>query len=256
MADEVLVRVREGIATVTLNRPDKRNAMNAALLAALRVAFDGLDPRRDIRAVILAATGSAFCAGMDLRDMEARGGEADPEADVVEVLERVERSPHPTIAMIQGDALAGGLQLALHCDLRVAAEGARLGMPLARVGLVPPYPLTRKLVEIAGPAHARWLLLTARPVDARRALEIGLVHEIVPPERLDGACIALARHIAGNAPLSLAGMKAAIQRALSAGAGVPHEDLDALVREARRSADASEGRRAMLERRPPVFRGE
>src|SRR5712691_5603733 len=152
MADEVLVTAQDGIATVTLNRPDKRNAMNAALLAALATAFDGLDANRDVRVVVVRGAGTAFCSGMDLREMEQRQGEAaDPERGVIQVLQRVERSRHPTIAMIHGDALAGGCELALHCDLRVAAEAARLGMPLARIGLVVPFPLGQKLVEILGP---------------------------------------------------------------------------------------------------------
>jgi enoyl-CoA hydratase/carnithine racemase len=257
MADEILTAVADGIATVTLNRPDRRNAMSAALLAGLRRAFDDLDARADVRVVVVRGAGPAFCAGMDLREMEqAPGGPADPEARVVAVLQRVEQSRHPTIALVHGDAIAGGCELALHCDLRVAAEGARLGMPLARIGLVVPFPLGRKLVEIVGPAATRHLLLTGRPIDARRAREIGMVHEVVPAAEVEAATYALARTIAANAPLSLAGMKAVVRRAVSAADGLPDEDLDALAARARASADASEGRRAMLEKRPPVFRGE
>src|SRR5438046_2198784 len=133
MAYEVLSTVADGVATITLNRPEKRNAMNAALLSALRDCFDALDGRADVRIVVLRGAGSAFCAGMDLREMEARqGAPADGDAAVIPVLQRVERSRHPTIAMVHGDAFAGGLELALHCDLRVAADIARFGMPLAR----------------------------------------------------------------------------------------------------------------------------
>jgi enoyl-CoA hydratase/carnithine racemase len=257
MTDEILSSVADGIATVTLNRPEKRNAMNQALLAGLSACFDELDRRGEVRVVVVRGAGPAFCAGMDLREMEARGGEAgDPEAGVVSVLQRVERSRHPTIAMVHGDAIAGGCELALHCDLRVAAEVARFGMPLARIGLVVPYPLGQKLLEIIGPAHARHLLFTGRPVDARRAYEIGLVHQVVPAAEVEAATYALARVIADNAPLSLRGLKAMIQRALGARDQVPHADLDAQALAARRSADASEGRRAMLEKRKPVFRGE
>ncbi|HXH85016.1 MAG TPA: enoyl-CoA hydratase-related protein [Candidatus Tectomicrobia bacterium] len=257
MADEILLDVADGIASVTLNRPDKRNAMNAALLAGLRATFDALDQRRDVRVVVVRGAGPAFCAGMDLREMEAHGGAiGDPEAGVVAVLQRVERSRHPTIAMLHGDAIAGGCELALHCDLRVAAEGARLGMPLARIGLVVPFALAQKLVEIVGPAHTRHLLFTGRLVDARRALEIGMVHQVVPAAEIEAATAALARTIADNAPLSLAGMKATIQRALAARDGIEHADLDAVALRARQSADASEGRRAMLEKRKPAFRGE
>ncbi|HUF94353.1 MAG TPA: enoyl-CoA hydratase-related protein [Candidatus Limnocylindria bacterium] len=258
MPEEIITAVADGVATVTLNRPEQRNAMTATMLAGLRAAFDTLDERRDVRVVVVRGAGRAFCAGMDLREMERQGGAAaaDPEASVVGVLQRVERSPHPTIAMVHGDALAGGCELALHCDLRVAADTARLGMPLSRVGLVVPFPLGQKLVEIIGAAHTRHLLFTGQPVTAPRAYEIGMVHEVVPAERVEAATYELARKLAANAPLSLAGMKATIQRALSARTQIAHDDLNALAKCARTSADASEGRRAMLEKRTPNFKGE
>jgi len=257
MPDEVLSTIADGVATVTLNRPDKRNAMNTALLTGLRERFDALDSRPDVRVVVVRGAGPAFCSGMDLREMEERrGAQADPDSGVIATLQRVERARHPTIAMVHGDAIAGGCELALHCDLRVAADVARFGMPLARVGLVVPFLLGQKLVEIVGPAHARQLLFTGRPIDARRAYEIGMVHEVVPPAQLEPVTYALARIVADNAPLSLAGMKATLIRAVALREQIAHEDLDALARRARQSADASEGRRAMLEKRKPNFRGE
>src|ERR687891_1753165 len=249
MADEILATVADGIATVTLNRPDQRNAMNGAMLNGLRAAFDDLETRRDVRVVVVRGAGPAFCAGMDLKEMESRGGARDPEGDVVAVLQRVERSRHPTVALVHGDAIAGGCELALHCDLRIMADGARIGMPLARIGLVVPFKLGQKLVEIIGPAHTRHLMFTGRPINARRAYEIGMVHQVVAAAEVEAATSALARTIADNAPLSLIGIKAVIQRGISARDTLPHEDLDALARQARASADASEGRRAMLEKR-------
>jgi enoyl-CoA hydratase/carnithine racemase len=121
---------------------------------------------------------------------------------------------------------------------------------------VVPFPLGLKLLEVVGPAHTRELLFTGRLIDAARAREIGMVHQVVPAAELEAATSGLARTIAGNAPLSLAGMKATILRAVAARADIAHADLDALVQRARSSADASEGRRAMLEKRPPVFRGD
>jgi enoyl-CoA hydratase/carnithine racemase len=259
MLEEIVTTIADGIATVTLNRPHQRNAMNAAMLSGLRAAFDDLDENRSVRVVVVRGAGRAFCAGMDLREMEREGGAAaaaDSDGSVVSVLQRVERSPHPTIAMIHGDALAGGCELALHCDLRVAAEGARLGMPLSRVGLVVPFPLGQKLVEIIGAAHTRHLLFTGQPMGAARAYEIGMVHQVVPADLIEAATYEMARAVADNAPLSLAGMKATVQRALSARTHIAHDDLDALAQRARTSADASEGRRAMLEKRKPVFRGD
>jgi enoyl-CoA hydratase/carnithine racemase len=255
MADEILLSVDAGIATVTMNRPDQRNAMNTPLLQALRATFDDLDGRRDVRVVVIKGAGPAFCAGMDLKEMQQRHGQADPEGNVVEVLQRVERSKHPTIAALHGDAIAGGCELALHCDLRVAAEGARFGMPLARIGLLVPFALGQKLLEILGPAHTRHLLFTGRPIDARRANEIGMVHQLVAPSEIESATYTLARQIAENAPLSLAGMKAAIARMISLREQIPHEDIDALARQAHRSEDAKEGAAAMLEKRKPAFKG-
>jgi enoyl-CoA hydratase/carnithine racemase len=256
MPDEIVTSVADGIASITMNRPAQRNAMNGAMLTGLRAAIDELDGRKDVRVVVVRGAGPAFCAGMDLKEMEARGGARDPEGDVVAVLQRVERSRHPTIALVHGDAIAGGCELALHCDLRVMAETARIGMPLARIGMIVPFPLGQKLLEIIGPAHTRQLLFTGRPIDGRRAYEIGMVHQVAPASEVEGATLALARTIADNAPLSLAGMKQVIQRGASARPALDHADLDALALQARKSADASEGRRAMLEKRKPVFRGE
>jgi enoyl-CoA hydratase/carnithine racemase len=257
MPDEILCSVVDGIATVTMNRPEKRNAMNVAMLDGFVEAFDRLDDDRNVRVVVIRGEGISFCAGLDLRDLSAKQGSAgDPESGVTAVLQRIERSRHPTIAMVHGDALAGGCELALHCDLRVAAEPARFGMPLARIGLVVPFALGQKLVEVIGPAHTRHLLFTGQPISARRAYEIGMVHQLVPAAEVETATYDLARTIAANAPLSLSGMKLVIERAVSGRESIAHEDLDALVNRARLSKDAKEGVQAMLEKRPPVFRGE
>ncbi|MCI0546735.1 MAG: enoyl-CoA hydratase-related protein [Candidatus Rokubacteria bacterium] len=256
MADELLLKIEDGIATLTMNRPERRNAMNRAMLDGLVARMEELDANADVRVVVVRGEGPAFCSGMDLRDMRARQeAQGDPESGVTQVLQRVERSRHPTIAMVHGDAIAGGCELALHCDLRVAAETARLGMPLARIGLLVPFALGQKLVEILGPAHTRHLLFTGRPIGARRAYEIGMVHEVVAPAEVEAATYALARTIADNAPLSLAGMKASIARMISLREQVPHADLDALARQAHMSADAREGAAAMLEKRKPLFTG-
>ena len=256
MADEIQTSIADGIATVTMNRPAQRNAMNRAMLDGLSKSFDELDSRKEVRVVIVRGAGPAFCAGMDLKEMESRGGARDPEGDVVAVLQRVERSRHPTIALLHGDAIAGGCELALHCDLRVMAESARIGMPLSRIGMIVPFPLGQKLVEIIGPAHTRHLLFTGRPIDGRRAWEIGMVHQVVAAAEIEAAGAALARTIADNAPLSLAGMKQVVLRAVAARPAVDHADLDAAALRARQSADAAEGRRAMLAKRTPNFRGE
>jgi enoyl-CoA hydratase/carnithine racemase len=257
MADDVFSRIEDRIATVTLNRPEKRNALNQAVLAGLTRIFDDLEQNREVRAVVIRGEGRAFCSGMDLQEMKARQTEtADPESGVTQVFQQIERSRHPTIAMINGDAYAGGCELALHCDLRVAAQGARFAMPLARIGLIVPFVLGQKLVEIVGPAFTREILLTARPVTTGRAFEMGMLHQVVPAGELEQATYELARTIADNAPISLAGMKQTILRAASAREQIPHADLDAATSRARKSLDAREGVRAMLEKRRPNFKGE
>ncbi len=277
MAEEILCTIKDGIATVTMNRPEKRNAMNTAILEGLTNSFHQLETNPEVRVVVIRGSGKAFCSGLDLREMSSRqasGG--DPETSVTKVFQQIERSRHPTIAMVQGDALAGGCELALHCDLRVASEAARFGMPLARLGLVVPFPLGQKLVEILGPAFTKQILLTGQPIDAKRAYEIGMIqilltvqpidakrayeigmiHQLVSTGELEAATLTLARTIADNAPLSLAGMKATILRTTALRETINYQDLAEMVNRARKSADAQEGVKAMLEKRKPAFRGE
>jgi enoyl-CoA hydratase/carnithine racemase len=256
VANEILYTIKDGIATVTLNRPEKRNALNIALLDGMTDIFQRLETDPDVRAVVIRGEGKAFCSGLDLRELSSRqAGDGDPETGVTKVFQQIERSRHPTIAMVQGDALAGGCELALHCDLRVASEEARFGMPLARLGLVVPFPLGQKLVEIIGPAFTKQILFTGQPIDAKRAYEIGMIHQLVSASELEAATYTLARTIADNAPLSLSGMKATILRAISLRETIDYKDLAELANRARKSADAQEGVKAMLEKRKPLFRG-
>jgi enoyl-CoA hydratase/carnithine racemase len=257
MADEVLCTVADSIATLTLNRPERRNALNNAMLDELRRRFDELERDPRVRVIVLRGAGSAFCSGRDLNEMSRRQREAgEPEGDVINLFQQIEASSRPSIAMVHGAAYAGGCQLALHCDFRVAADVARFAMPLAKLGLVVPFPLGQKLVEIIGPAFTRQILLTGQPVDATRAYQIGMVHSVVPAAELERATYDMARTIAANAPLSLAGMKATIRRSAALRDRIEHGDLDELARRARASADAKEGVRAQLEKRKPAFRGE
>jgi enoyl-CoA hydratase/carnithine racemase len=257
MADEIQYTVADSIATITLNRPERRNALNTALMDALARRFEALETDAGVRAVVIRGAGAAFCSGRDLNEMSRRQDDGlEPEADVIALFQQIEASRHPTIAMVHGAAYAGGCELALHCDFRVAADAARFAMPLAKIGLVVPFALGQKLVEIIGPAFTRQILLTGQPVDARRAYEIGMVHAVVPAAELEQATYDLARTLAGNAPLSVAGMKATIRRALALRERVEHKDLDEVARRARASADAREGVRAMLEHRQPTFQGQ
>ena len=173
MADEVLKVARHpNYAVLTLNRPEKRNALNQPMIEALNERSSGSKTTREIRALLLRGEGASFCAGIDLKEVDESSGVHNP-TSLESVFGRLERFPVPTIAAVQGAALAGGLELALHCDLRIASENAKLGMTLGRVGLMVPYDFTRKLIEVCGSANTAWILYTADLLDAHR----GLAHE-------------------------------------------------------------------------------
>src|SRR5215475_15818516 len=223
MADEILCSIQNGIATLTLNRPEKRNAINQAMVESLTAHFTDLEQHRDVRVVVIRGAGKVFCAGRDLREMgQQQNTEGTARTGVVELFHQLEALRHPTIAMVHGDALAGGCEMALHCDLRVAADAARFGMPLAHLGLMVPFELTCKLIEVIGTAFTKQFLLTAQPIDAIRAYEIGLVHQIVPADDLEQGTYTMARAIAGNAPLALQGIKTTIQRVISLREQIAH----------------------------------
>jgi len=260
MAEDVLKIERSAnYVTLTLNRPEKRNAINVAMLEALDSAFNMIEGDRDIRAVILKGEGRAFCSGLDLRDVERAGGAGvggGPAFAPDKILSRLQSLPIPAIAAIHGDALTAGLVTSLLCDLRIAAQSAKLGMTPARIGYLPTYAVFRRFSEVVGPANAAEIMYLAEPVDAARAREMGLVHKVVPDDQLGQAATAWAERIAGNAPLSVRAMKRMIGRTISRAFEAEHEDLNQLANQVRSSKDAKEGVRAFLEKRKPVWRGE
>jgi enoyl-CoA hydratase/carnithine racemase len=244
------------MATITLNRPSKRNALTGAMVASLREAVERVGADEAVRVIVIRGAGAAFCAGLDLRELAAQRDAGEVETHALErTLEALERCPKPTIAAVQGDAIAGGCELALHCDLRIAADGARFAMPLARIGIAVPVTLTWKLVDTIGAAATKELLFTGEPVGARQALDLGLVNRAVSAAELDTAVESLARHIAAQAPLSIQAMKAFVQRLSDERQRLRRDDLEDVFRRVRASADAREGLAAQRERRPPVFRG-
>jgi enoyl-CoA hydratase/carnithine racemase len=256
MAEEILKIERQpNYLTLTLNRPEKRNSLNQALLEAMDKALAANENDKEIRAVILRGAGKSFCAGIDLAEADRLEGGHNP-VGIERVFHRLEQFPVPTIAAVQGAALAGGCELALHCDLRVAAEDARIGMTVARVGLLVPYDFIRKLIEVIGSANTAQILYTGEPVTAERALQMGMLHEVVPNEKLDSAAAAWAEKVAASAPLSLRAMKKSMRRSMSAAFDAWHDDILEMGRTVRASKDAREGIRAFLEKRKPVWRAE
>jgi enoyl-CoA hydratase len=254
MADELKVEHHENYVTLTLNRPEKRNALNQTLFQLFDQALADIESDRNIRAVILRGEGRSFCSGIDLREIGNIGaaGAVTPE----KVFSRLQKLPIPTIAALHGDVLTGGLVLALTCDLRIASASARLGMTPARIGYLPTYAIFRRFVETVGPAATAEIMYLADPLPADRAREIGLVHKVVADSELNDAASAWAAKIAGNAPLSVRAMKQSIARVISHAFEVDHKDLDELGNKVRSSNDAKEGVRAFLEKRKPIWKGE
>jgi len=250
---KVLDQTNGPVRTVTLNRPEKRNALDGEMLDGLAAAF-ATEPAPLEHVVVVRANGPVFCAGLDLRE-RLTGGTSGAVSPIEHVLHLVENYPLPVVAIVQGDAIAGGNELALHCDFVVASTSASFGMSLAQIGLAPTWFLAKKLLEVAGPVAARRILLLGDPIPAPQMASMGLIHSAVAPEELEPAAQAVIGRLAANAPLSLKAMKALLVREMAFRDGVEHRDIDRLVEKARTSDDAREGIAARLEKRSPVFRG-
>lgn len=249
----VLVETSGAIRTVTLNRPEKRNALNAEMLQELAAAFSEV-PGPEERVTVLRANGPSFCAGLDLRE-RTETGPATGASPIEHVLHLVENYPLPVVAVVQGDAIAGGNELALHCDFVVASTSASFGMSLAQIGLAPTWFLAKKLLEVAGPVATRQVLLLGEPLPAERMHALGIISFVAPPAELNALAERVVERLAANAPLSLRAMKALVNREMQFRDGIDHSDVDRLVNEARLSADAREGIAARMEKRQPRFTG-
>jgi enoyl-CoA hydratase/carnithine racemase len=261
VSGRVLVDQDGPVATVTLSNPAKKNALNPKLLKELSRAFEDLSTR-DVRCVILRGEGDeAFCAGYDITQIPAGGsGEAqvllssNPFDDMIRTVESFRA---PVVAMLNGFAFGGGLELAVACDIRIASEGATFGMTPAKLGIIyRPAGLMRFVHAIGLPA-TKELFYTARRIGIRRAKEIGLVNRACPPEELGQVVLEVAREIAGNAPLSIRGTKRILAMCMEF-RGLPPgeaEEAEALIRLCMDSADLAEGKQAFKEKRKAVFRG-
>ena len=239
------------VRSVLLDRPEKRNALDAEMIAELRAAFTK-PPGMEERVAVIRASGPVFCAGLDMKERAARPAGASP---IEAMLHAIEMFPLPVVAVVQGDAIAGGNELALHCDLVVASSSARFGMSLAQIGLAPSWFLAKKLLEVAGPVTTRRVLLLGDPLPATKLHALGLIARCVPADQLEAEASKVIDRLAANAPLSLKAMKALTVRQLEFRDGIPHDDVDALVRLALSSEDAREGMLARLERRTARFQG-
>jgi enoyl-CoA hydratase/carnithine racemase len=262
MADELLLQRDERVATLVFNRPEQRNALTLGMLAALRSHLTDLAADGTTRVVVLRGAGErAFSSGYDfatLQELREQGVQVStPDDPFEQTMLALRGCPLPTIALIRGFAVGGGCALAAACDLRVAAQGARLGMPPAKLGLAYSDVGLRPFLELLGPARTRYLFYSGRLIGAAEAREIGLVDLVADETSVDEVALTLAGEIAANAPLSIRATKQVLGAMLDAAPLPPSARYD--VREAVRrtldSDDLEEGRRAYLEKRPPRFEG-
>jgi enoyl-CoA hydratase len=253
----LLLDVADRVAIVTLNRPDKLNALNDGLLRDIAGIFDELGARSDVGAIVLTGAGRAFVAGADISALAAaQNGALEKYSRVGQNLfRRIEQSGKPVIAAVNGFALGGGFELALACHVRIASEQARFGLPEVKLGLIPGYGGTQRLPRLVGRGAALQLILTGDPVDPAEALRLGIVNAVVAGPVLVETARAMAITMLKNAPIALT-------RAIEAvDAGLDATLEDGLRLEARlfgsleSTADMREGTRAFLEKRPAQFRG-
>lgn len=255
-ASPVLSRDADGVRVLTIDRPDKLNALNRQTLESLDAAFAAAGEDPAVRAVVLTGSGGkAFVAGADIAEMNALTAIEGREFSLLgqRLMRRIERLPKPVIAMVNGYALGGGLELAMACHLRVAADSARLGQPEVNLGLIPGFGGTQRLLRLAGRAATLELCLLGTPIDAARALQLGLVNRVVPATDLESETMKLAAQLASAAPLALRGVLDAVVLGGECGIeeGLQFETAQFALLFA--SEDMREGTDAFLAKRKPQF---
>ncbi len=257
--NNLILKKDGGIGWITINRPDKLNALNRETVDELRSAFLGYRDDADVRAVILTGSGEkAFIAGADIAELSRLDGESGRAyvRNGQDLTKMVESFSKPVIAAINGFALGGGTEMALACHVRIASENAKLGQPEVKLGLIPGFGGTQRLSRLVGKGKALEMILTGKIIGAQEALHIGLVNQVVPLAELIPVSEALAREMTANGPLALAYGIEAVHK----GFDIPLDE--ALEMEAElfgrscATADAKEGTQAFLEKRKPEFQGK
>jgi enoyl-CoA hydratase len=252
--------VEHGIGWIVIDNQLRRNAISGEMFSAIVDAVAAFEADEEVRVIILRGAGSlAFSAGADLKEV----GAPDRSPEDVQAFEEafagslraVERCAKPTMAMIQGFWIGGGAALAMCCDIRIAADDSRFAVTPAKIGLAFDYEGTKRLVDLAGPAFAKEILMTARQFPAEECAVMGLVNKVVRKADLEMAVTDYARKITANAPLAVRAAKLAVNAAMRDLAGKDVSEVDEAVGAARDSEDAEEARRAIQEKRPPRFTG-
>jgi enoyl-CoA hydratase/carnithine racemase len=257
----VLDRPADAVARLRIDNPERRNALDHEILDALAEAMPRLDRGIETRCVLITGSPPVFSAGYDIAAIPDETFERDAEALVAhpfhDAIEAIAKHPWPTVAAINGHCLGGGLELAITCDLRICASGAKLGMPPAKLGLIYGHTGLRRFLDTIGLARTKELFMTGRNYEATRAEQIGLVNQVAGDERFEAESLELAVAIAANAPLSIRGNKQAIDllRACPVLTEQQEAGLVALRESGFSSEDFREGIRAFGEKRPPKWTG-
>jgi len=259
MSDSPLqIHDRDGVRVITVNRPEKLNALNAATLDALHVAFDAAAEESAVRVVVVTGAGpKAFVAGADIAEMSDLSAVEGRDFSLrgQRMMRRVEKMPKPVIAMVNGFAFGGGLELAMCCHLRIAADTAKMGQPEINLGLIPGFGGTQRLLRLAGRAATLELCLTGAPIDAARALHLGIVNRVVPAAALEAETMTLATQLANAAPLAMRGMLDCVNVGGECGIEEGLEYESAQFGLVFSTDDMREGTRAFLDKRKPDFKG-
>jgi enoyl-CoA hydratase len=258
--ERMIGRIEGPVGWMVFNNPARRNAVSADMWAAIPLILDRFESDPAVRVIVLAGAGDrAFVSGADISEFEQQRSSPETVAAYDKVSEaagkRLAACEKPTIAMINGWCIGGGVGIAVGCDLRIAGAGSRFGVPAARLGLGYAAAGVKKLLDLVGPAYTKEIFLTARHSTASEALAMGLVNRVVPDGELRAVVQTYCDTIARNAPLTMAALKQTVTQLLAIPERADLALCERLVRGCFDSADYVEGRRAFMEKRPPAFQG-
>jgi len=257
----LLVEKKGAVGWIVFNQPKKRNAINGEMWRGIPAAMKRFDADEEVRCVAFrGAGGEAFSAGADISEFQKIRAERESVSQydglLDEVLHSIQGSRKPSLAMIHGFCMGGGLEVALACDLRYCGESAQFAIPAARLGLAYNVEGHKRLLETVGHARAREIMFLGRRYDAAEGLAMGLVHRVLAEEKLEAFVADILRNLCENAPLSIANSKTIIEEYVKSSGQPDHARMDAAIDRAARSADYEEGRKAFMEKRKPKFRGK